>query len=199
MPSTALQSSAVPASARTAPASALGAPAAAALAAVGRSAAVARRRPALVLVAGLVVVAVLLAAWWPAGVLSGLVLGVLAVLAIGRWDAAGEAPVDEDLASELGVGEDVPAAARADLERLKTDLGGDYPDFTRAARLVVSTQYASAARLQRDLALPYSRARRLLDDLERSHFVGPRTGSLPRQVLVPAEVLPAMERLFADA
>lgn len=86
---------------------------------------------------------------------------------------------------------------RADLGRLKADLGDDWPDFARAARLVVSTQYASAARLQRDLQLPYSRARRLLADLESEHFVGPATGTLPRQVLVQKERLPEVERLFA--
>lgn len=92
-----------------------------------------------------------------------------------------------------------PAApgVRADLDRLKAELGDDYPDFARAARLVVSTQYASAARLQRDLQLPYSRARRLLADLESERFVGPATGSLPRQVLLPKEKLPEVERLFA--
>lgn len=88
---------------------------------------------------------------------------------------------------------------RTDLEHLKEELGDDYRDFARAARLVVSTQYASAARLQRDLDLPYSRARRLLADLEQQHFVGPATGSLPRQVLMPKERLPEVERLLTEA
>ena len=87
---------------------------------------------------------------------------------------------------------------RGDLEQLKVELGADYRDFARAAHLVVSTQYASAARLQRDLDLPYSRARRLLADLEQQHFVGPATGSLPRQVLLPKERLPEVEQLLAE-
>jgi hypothetical protein len=87
---------------------------------------------------------------------------------------------------------------RADLESLKAELGEDYHDFALAARLVVSTQYASAARLQRDLDLPYSRARRLLADLEQQHFVGPATGSLPRQVLMPKDRLPEVEALLAE-
>lgn len=86
---------------------------------------------------------------------------------------------------------------RADLDRLKAQLGDDYRDFARAAHLVVSTQYASAARLQRDLQLPYSRARRLLADLESEHFVGPATGTLPRQVLLPKERLPEVEEMLA--
>jgi DNA segregation ATPase FtsK/SpoIIIE-like protein len=88
---------------------------------------------------------------------------------------------------------------RSDLEHLKEELGDDYRDFARAARLVVSTQYASAARLQRDLDLPYSRARRRLADLEQQHFVGPATGSLPRQVLMPKDRLPEVERLLTEA
>lgn len=87
---------------------------------------------------------------------------------------------------------------RVDLEQLKAELGEEYRDFARAARLVVSTQYASAARLQRDLDLPYSRARRLLADLEQQHFIGPATGSLPRQVLLPKDRLPEVERLLAQ-
>lgn len=108
-------------------------------------------------------------------------------------------PAEADADADVPVAaEPLPDAVRADLERLKADLGDDYRDFARAARLVVSTQYASAARLQRDLDLPYSRARRLLSDLEQQHFVGPATGSLPRQVLLPKERLPEVEQLLAE-
>jgi hypothetical protein len=108
---------------------------------------------------------------------------------------------DPDAAEPRVVVTDAPLAddpVRGDLEHLKEELGDDYRDFARAARLVVSTQYASAARLQRDLSLPYSRARRLLADLEEQRFVGPATGSLPRQVLLPKERLPEVERLLAE-
>ncbi|MBW4042702.1 MAG: hypothetical protein HIU86_11365 [Acidobacteria bacterium] len=88
---------------------------------------------------------------------------------------------------------------RSDRDQLKAELGDGYRDFARAARLVVSTQYASASRLQRDLDLPYSRARRLLADLEEQHFVGPATGSLPRRVLLSKDRLPEVEQLLADA
>jgi DNA segregation ATPase FtsK/SpoIIIE-like protein len=87
---------------------------------------------------------------------------------------------------------------RSQLTGLKARLGDDYPDFARAARLVVETQYASAARLQRELQVPYSRARRLLTDLEQQHLVGPATGSLPRQVLMPKDRLPELEAVLAS-
>lgn len=203
---------------------------------------------ALALLAAVAVTAVVLYAYWPAGVAVGLALGAAAVLAVGARMQVTERlhPADEDLEAQLGIlrevqpaepeaepvaaapvaaptvpalhvqpdllyftSDDDPDSAEArevvggglagtDLDGLKEQLGDDYRDFARAAQLVVSTQYASAARLQRDLDLPYSRARRLLSDLEEQHFVGPATGSLPRQVLLPKERLPEVEALLAE-
>ena len=92
-------------------------------------------------------------------------------------------------------------AVRPELQALKERLGDRDPDFARAAALVITTQYASAARLQRDLHLPYSRARRLLDDLESHHVVGPPTGPSPRRVLLRRDDLADvdLERLLAGA
>lgn len=207
---------------------------------------------AVALLAAVAVTAVVLYAYWPAGVAVGLALGASAVVAVGARMELDERlhPADEDLEARLGIvrepqraaapsapvveavptlpsqpdvlyftSDDDPDAAearvvvaaesvaahpdasvpvRTDLETLKAELGDGYRDFARAAQLVVSTQYASAARLQRDLGLPYSRARRLLADLEHQHFVGPATGSLPRQVLMPKERLPEVEALLAE-
>ena len=163
------------------------------------------KRAALLLVLGLAATAALLYLWWPAGIVVGGTAGVLAVAQIGMMmqRAASEQPLDEALEEELVTGpvavqtQEQESGVRGDLDRLKSELGDAWPDFARAARLVVSTQYASAARLQRELQVPYSRARRILDGLEHEHFVGPKTGSLPRQVLLPKERLPEVERLFA--
>jgi hypothetical protein len=162
------------------------------------------KRAAVLLVLGLAATAALLYVWWPAGIIVGGTAGVLAVAQIGMMmqRAASEQPLDEVLEEELVTGpvavQEQESGVRGDLERLKAELGDAWPDFARAARLVVSTQYASAARLQRELQVPYSRARRILDGLEHEHFVGPKTGSLPRQVLLPKERLPEVERLFAE-
>lgn len=209
---------------------------------------------AVALLAAVVVTAVVLYAYWPAGVAVGLVLGAGAVIAVGARMELDDRlhPADEDLEARLGIArEPRPAAApsteapvveaaptlpsqpdvlyftsdddpdavearvvvaadssaadsvagdpvRTDLGTLKAELGDGYRDFARAAQLVVSTQYASAARLQRDLDLPYSRARRLIADLEHQHIVGPATGTLPRQVLMPKERLPEVEALLAE-
>lgn len=117
--------------------------------------------------------------------------------------AAAAAPVWIDVPAAEDVTEEAPAPPalrdpiRERLTGLKAELGDAYPDFARAARLVVETQYASAARLQRELHVPYSRARRILGDLEQRHVVGPAIGSLPRQVLLPKDRLPELEELLA--
>ena len=118
-------------------------------------------------------------------------------------DAALPAPAASAPATVASASAPAPVPAlrseiRSELSGLKSQLGDDYPDFARAARLVVETQYASAARLQRELHVPYSRARRLLTDLEQRHVVGPATGSLPRQVLMPKERLPELEAVLAS-
>jgi hypothetical protein len=183
------------------------------------------KRTAVLLLGGFVAVAALLFLWWPAGTLLGLAAGGVAVVRIGTamqrtaddqpWVDLHEvtawlddrAPAVAPVAPTPVVAEPAPEAAaapvlrdevRARLSGLKSQLGDDYPDFARAARLVVETQYASAARLQRELQVPYSRARRLLTDLEQGHVVGPATGSLPRQVLMPKDRLPELEAALAS-
>ncbi|MCU1472161.1 DNA translocase FtsK [Amnibacterium sp.] len=111
-------------------------------------------------------------------------------------ESASVAPVPDE--AEPAAVPELRDEVRSQLTGLKTQLGDDYPDFARAARLVVETQYASAARLQRELQVPYSRARRLLTDLEQQHLVGPATGSLPRQVLMPKDRLPELEAVLAS-
>jgi DNA segregation ATPase FtsK/SpoIIIE-like protein len=89
--------------------------------------------------------------------------------------------------------------ARGAVLELETELGDEFGDFRRAATLVVAEQYASAARLQRGLNVSYTRARRLLGELEEQHFVAPADGTRPRTVLVARDRLPDLERLLATA
>ena len=59
--------------------------------------------------------------------------------------------------------------------------------FAEAVDLVVRTGQASISLLQRRFRIGYTRAARLIDDLERRGVVGPFEGSKPREVLVTAE------------
>ena len=59
--------------------------------------------------------------------------------------------------------------------------------FAEAIDLVVRTGQASISLLQRRFRIGYTRAARLIDDLERRGIVGPFEGSKPREVLVTQE------------
>jgi S-DNA-T family DNA segregation ATPase FtsK/SpoIIIE len=59
--------------------------------------------------------------------------------------------------------------------------------FEEAARLIVRHQQGSVSLLQRRLKVGYSRAARLVDELEAAGIVGPFDGSKARAVLVESE------------
>lgn len=61
------------------------------------------------------------------------------------------------------------------------------PMFEDAARLIVRHQQGSVSLLQRKLKLGYSRAARIVDQLEDAGIVGPNDGSKARQVIVENE------------
>jgi S-DNA-T family DNA segregation ATPase FtsK/SpoIIIE len=56
--------------------------------------------------------------------------------------------------------------------------------FDDAVQLVVEVQQASTSFLQRRMKVGYSRAARLMDELENAGIVGPAEGAKPRQILV---------------
>jgi len=67
----------------------------------------------------------------------------------------------------------------ADVEDQEKD-----PLFDEAVRVVCEYDRASASLLQRRLSIGYSRAARVLDQLEHVGVVGPQDGSKPREVLI---------------
>jgi S-DNA-T family DNA segregation ATPase FtsK/SpoIIIE len=56
--------------------------------------------------------------------------------------------------------------------------------FDEAVRVVLETGVASASTLQRRLRLGYTRAARIIDQMEMDGIVGPHNGSKPREILV---------------
>ncbi len=68
----------------------------------------------------------------------------------------------------------------------KTDMDGDgYDDMLPAAvEVVIEAGLASVSLLQRRLKLGYSRAARIVDEMESLNIVGPYEGSKPRKVLI---------------
>ncbi len=66
--------------------------------------------------------------------------------------------------------------------------GGDRDElFQEAARTIVRHQQGSVSLLQRRLKVGYSRAARLVDELEAAGIVGQFDGSKAREVLVESE------------
>ncbi|HJR54083.1 MAG TPA: DNA translocase FtsK, partial [Gemmatimonadota bacterium] len=65
--------------------------------------------------------------------------------------------------------------------------------FFAAARVVVDHDQGSTSLLQRRLRVGYSRAARILDQLERANIVGPPDGTKPRDVLITVNDLETLE------
>ncbi len=77
-------------------------------------------------------------------------------------------------------------------ERTGLTEGGRDPLFWDALKIVVRSQQGSVSLLQRKLKVGYSRAARIIDELEDAGVVGPFEGSKARQVLMTPEELEDM-------
>ena len=82
-------------------------------------------------------------------------------------------------------------------KKQKTGLIEDGPDedpmLRDAIRIVVEAGQASASLLQRKLKVGYSRAGRLVDEMEQRGVIGPFEGAKPRKVLITESELLEME------
>jgi len=80
----------------------------------------------------------------------------------------------------------LPPSEENNDSELATALGVEDTDelFDKAARIIVQHQQGSVSLLQRKLAVGYTRAARIVDQLEEAGVVGPFVGSKARDVLV---------------
>ena len=83
--------------------------------------------------------------------------------------------------SEKGGGKSAGGSAPADGDEGCDELLG------AAVEVILETGQASVSMLQRRLKLGYSRAARLVDQMEEDGIVGPFQGSKPREVLMTKE------------
>lgn len=75
------------------------------------------------------------------------------------------------------------------------DAGGDDDMYKDAVRVVIEARKASTSLLQRRLRIGYSRAARIIEEMEEQGIIGPADGSRPRDVLVSSadDLAPAQE------
>jgi hypothetical protein len=78
------------------------------------------------------------------------------------------------------------------------DGGKRDPMFERAARIVASEGRAATSLLQRKLAIGYTRAARIIDQLAEHHVVGPYEGSKSREVLMSLTDLDELFERFSS-
>ena len=97
-----------------------------------------------------------------------------------NYDDSVIAQIEQNVAEkEKGANKNAPAAEEAE------DEGDEL--LPAAVEVVLETGQASVSMLQRRLKLGYSRAARLVDQMEMRGIVGPFEGSKPRQLLITKE------------
>lgn len=90
----------------------------------------------------------------------------------------------------MGIGDTNPSPSGAGAD--------DDPLVWEAAEIVISTGLGSTSNLQRRLKVGYSRAGRIMDQLEEKGIVGSANGSKPREVLIDALELETLKVLEAN-
>ena len=109
---------------------------------------------------------------------------------------------DEIMAQIEKAAEDKPAAGKSDGGDREEDGDGfsQYDELLpQAVEVIFETKQASVSMLQRRLKLGYSRAARLVDQLEEVGVVGPFEGSKPRQIMITKEQWREMQTLHGTA
>ena len=104
-------------------------------------------------------------------------------------DTAGEAHYDQDVIEKIQQAVDAKADKGSKSAPADSAQDGEEVDelLSAAVEVVLETGQASVSMLQRRLKLGYSRAARLVDQMEERGYVGPFEGSKPRQLLITRE------------
>ncbi len=107
-------------------------------------------------------------------------------------ETIGAYSIDEDFSSDNknGVVTTTKGIASVDFDNVQSTTSGDSKDpiYEEAKELVITAGKASTSYIQRRLRVGYSRAARLIDELEDNGVVGPAEGSKPRRILVAKEI-----------
>ena len=110
-----------------------------------------------------------------------------------EYDQSVQAQIDK-AAEEKNTGKNGDSAGG------KEELHSDYDELLpQAVDVVLEAKQASVSMLQRRLKLGYSRAARIVDQMEEIGVVGPFEGSKPRQILVTREQWMEMQTIRGTA
>ena len=101
----------------------------------------------------------------------------------------GEAQYDDDVIAKIEASIQEKDKGSAKGGSASADSGDEEGDelLPAAVEVILETGQASVSMLQRRLKLGYSRAARLVDQMEELGIVGPFEGSKPRQLLITRE------------
>jgi S-DNA-T family DNA segregation ATPase FtsK/SpoIIIE len=110
---------------------------------------------------------------------------------------SGDANYSEEVIHEIDkAAEDKSGDSKKDA----SENGDDYDELLPAAvDVILETGQASVSMLQRRLKLGYSRAARIIDQMEQLKIVGPFEGSKPRQILITRQQWAEMQFIHGTA
>ena len=111
---------------------------------------------------------------------------------------SGETRYSEDVINQIDrAAADKPIGEKAEAAQGKADDCDEL--FPQAVEVILESGQASVSMLQRRLKLGYSRAARLVDQMEERNIVGPFEGSKPRQLLITREQWQEMQYVQGTA
>ena len=112
----------------------------------------------------------------------------------------GEAQYNDEIMASIEQAVAEKSNVDAHAESVDEQAGGDYDEMLdQAVNVILETKQASVSMLQRRLKLGYSRAARIVDQMEEIGVVGPFEGSKPRQILITKEQWQAMRTAKGEA
>ncbi len=111
------------------------------------------------------------------------------------------AQYSEDVMAQIEkAAEDKNANGKGHSDEEETEGRADYDELLpQAVDVIFDTKQASVSMLQRRLKLGYSRAARIVDQMEELGIIGPFEGSKPRQIIITREQWMEMQTTHGTA
>jgi S-DNA-T family DNA segregation ATPase FtsK/SpoIIIE len=103
-------------------------------------------------------------------------------------DGAGEMPQNSEIEEYMNKAAEDKSSKESTKDSSDDSLAGNFDEMLpQAVEVVLETKSCSVSMLQRRVKLGYSRAARIVDQMEELGIVGPYEGAKPRQVIIDRE------------